>query len=397
MARRYELGLAKGYVSDWTVQDALREFTQNGIDQETVVAGNTFSIAYDKERAELRMKNRRSVLEKSTLLLGCTSKADDAQTIGKFGEGYKLAVLVLLRNGYDVCIENYGAREVWNFKFSKLKKYDKVESLVVDIDTKHVWQKVPDDDLTVVVTGISEEDMEAYNERRLNPYCDGINTSLGKILLDPDMSGKIYVNGLFVTKKDDYAYGYDLKPEYIVIGRDRNLLDSWDLSSVTKEMWLESGETDRILKMVDTEAADVQHLRYSWNTRKLPAGGYVSDTNDFRANQSRFADSLWENIKEKNGGEVIIARDNDDKTLLEKRFGKKAIVVSPLVYSTVTSCSEDYQDFQDRYEEEVDKAEEEELTTTGKIWKWAYEYDVEAYKVEELLNILDSDGILEDE
>lgn len=50
MVKRYELGLAKGYVSNWTIQDALREFIQNGIDQERTSEGNVFSISYDSEK-----------------------------------------------------------------------------------------------------------------------------------------------------------------------------------------------------------------------------------------------------------------------------------------------------------------------------------------------------------
>ena len=127
MTKRFELGLAKDYISDWTVSNAIREFMQNAIDQANGRPDNAYSVEYNEDLQELRIANKASVLEKSTLLLGTTTKGVD--DIGGFGEGYKLACLVMLRNGIKVSFENYGAREIWNFKFSKLKKYDYVEML----------------------------------------------------------------------------------------------------------------------------------------------------------------------------------------------------------------------------------------------------------------------------
>ena len=128
MTKRFELGLARDYISDWTVLNAIREFMQNAIDQANICPDNAYSVEYDEDLKEMRIANKASVLEKSTLLLGTTTKG--VNDIGGFGEGYKLACLVMLINGIKVRFENYGKREIWNFKFAKLKKYDYAESLV---------------------------------------------------------------------------------------------------------------------------------------------------------------------------------------------------------------------------------------------------------------------------
>lgn len=95
----YELTLTPNYVSDWNFNDALRELIQNGTDQEVLDPDNEFQIDYSQKEKVLRLKNRKSVLKINTLLLGRSSKANNEDTVGQFGEGYKIAALVLNRLG----------------------------------------------------------------------------------------------------------------------------------------------------------------------------------------------------------------------------------------------------------------------------------------------------------
>lgn len=84
----YELTLTPNYVSDWNFNDALRELIQNGTDQEVLDPDNEFQIDYSQKEKVLRLKNRKSVLKINTLLLGRSSKANNEDTVGQFGEGY---------------------------------------------------------------------------------------------------------------------------------------------------------------------------------------------------------------------------------------------------------------------------------------------------------------------
>jgi orotate phosphoribosyltransferase-like protein len=102
----YELTLTPNYVSDWNFNDALRELIQNGTDQEVLDPDNEFQIDYSPKEKVLRLKNRKSVLKINTLLLGRSSKANNEDTVGQFGEGYKIAALVLNRLGKTFTIYN---------------------------------------------------------------------------------------------------------------------------------------------------------------------------------------------------------------------------------------------------------------------------------------------------
>ena len=105
-AKCYELTLTPNYVSDWTFNDALRELIQNGTDQEVLDKENKFQIIYNGKEKTLRLVNQKSVLKINTLLLGRSSKANNEDTVGQFGEGYKIAALVLNRLGKTFTIYN---------------------------------------------------------------------------------------------------------------------------------------------------------------------------------------------------------------------------------------------------------------------------------------------------
>ena len=71
---RFELGMSVNYAKAWNVEDAVREFFQNAIDEEKENPENKMSFNYDKENQILTIGNKKSVLTPKTLLLGVSSK-----------------------------------------------------------------------------------------------------------------------------------------------------------------------------------------------------------------------------------------------------------------------------------------------------------------------------------
>ena len=119
--RKYELTLTSSYVQDWNFPMAIRELIQNGVDQETVNPNAAFTIEYVD--GFIRFTNRNTRLRCNTLLLGRSSKQRSDETVGQFGEGYKIAALVLTRLGKPFVIHNNGKNEVWTCRFVNSQRW----------------------------------------------------------------------------------------------------------------------------------------------------------------------------------------------------------------------------------------------------------------------------------
>lgn len=261
----YELTLTPNYVSDWTFNDAIRELIQNGTDQEILDKDNKFSIDYDYKSKTLRLTNEKSKLKINTLLLGRSSKADNEDTVGQFGEGYKIAALVLNRLGNTFTIYNNECNEVWTSRFKNSKKWiEKILAFYVE--------KVPTSNtgLVIEVGNVTADEYDSLCETWIGFY-DGlekIETTYGDILLDEEMQNKIFVNGLAVSCSEDMEYGYDFKPKYITLERDRKTCDSWNAGDITSKMIAEAmldGKIDfeRVKYMVEESTDDVYHLDFN--------------------------------------------------------------------------------------------------------------------------------------
>lgn len=261
----YELTLTPNYVSDWTFNDAIRELIQNGTDQEILDKSNKFSIDYDYKSKTLRLTNTKSKLKINTLLLGRSSKADNEDTVGQFGEGYKIAALVLNRLGKTFTIYNNERGELWTSRFKNSEKWlEKILAFYVE--------KVPASNtgLVIEVGNVTADEYNSLCDTWIGFY-DGlekIETTYGDILLDEEMQNKIFVNGLAVSCSEDMEYGYDFKPKYITLERDRKTCDSWNAGDITSKMIAEAmlqGKIDfeRVKYMVEESTDDVCHLDFN--------------------------------------------------------------------------------------------------------------------------------------
>lgn len=262
---RYELTISPDYVKTWGLYQALREIFQNAVDQQSVDLDNKMSWLYSENT--LSISSKKSGLLKSSLLLGNTSKADDKTTIGKFGEGYKLALMVLLRTGYKVKIYNYKYKELWIPKIINSRRYDS-KLLVIDVK-KHVFKSVPDSDLTFVIDKISNSDFDIVRTKFLFMYKEKpsvIDTKFGSVLTDDSQKGKIYTNGLFVCncQDEEIRFGYDIKPEFLILDRDREIIDSFNFTWLTSKLWSSHNDNDFVCELIKDKAADVKFI-YNFN------------------------------------------------------------------------------------------------------------------------------------
>ena len=235
----YNLNLASSYCQHWGLWEAIREILQNGEDQFTLNNDNEISVVYDEKNQKLLISNKESILERKTLLLGCTSKDDNDNLIGKFGEGYKIALLILTKLNKKIVIKNFMKNEKWTPELKKDPKYENEKVLKVNIKS-YFFKRDRDNNLTWEINGITKEDWNFVNEKYLR-YQDLGSTfttdSGAQILFEERYRGCVYVNGLFIEKiKSNMAYGYNLMPNTIQLDRDRKTVEGFDFFYETKNI-----------------------------------------------------------------------------------------------------------------------------------------------------------------
>lgn len=371
--KKFELSMTKDYVKGWGLQDALREIVQNAIDQEVQGKGNKMGIVYEDNT--LKVSNKKSILSKKSLLLGKTTKENDDETIGQFGEGLKVALLVLNRLGKKVTIYNYGNREVWTSKFVKSRRYEGEEVLTIFVDTEFVWKKVPNENLTIVIEDISEMDYFELKKRTLYLQDDMgeiLNaTEYGRILLNPNLKGKIFVNGLYVNTISELEFGYDIKPRHLKIGRDRDLVSEFDILFTTAFMWRENNGT-LLQDLINRDCKDVHYLK------STVVDGFFSESRAImESTYNEFVESYGENtipVSSQEEFDEVVELYEDAKPVILPNIRKELIVNS------------------DSYKENVEKINKKKSLSKSQkyaIWKSKYAYSLSNSALKELEEILD--------
>jgi hypothetical protein len=258
---KFQYMVTEEYVRDWRLQHALREILANGVDAEIEI-GAPLHVNHNPTKKVLLIKNDRTKLDIRALYFGGTSKAGSDRTIGQYGEGLKLALLVLARNGVSVKVHNDD--EDWKATIEP----DANGVRVLTIHTRKV--AIPTGAVEVEVSGV---DFDLWSEvrdmfLRLLPPQKTLKTNYGTILFDPDRVGKYYVRGVFISAQPRAAFGYDFAN--LTVGRDRVSFNSADAEQTIADMWSEAvTRADEVARpLFDAMRSDAQDLSgFSWLSR----------------------------------------------------------------------------------------------------------------------------------
>lgn len=266
MARtnEYILTLSKNYVSNWTPVNAIRELIQNALDSDS-------PFSYEWEEYEdgahtLTLPSERALLTAKHLILGISDKTGDHTTIGKFGEGLKLALLVLCRDGIHISIQIDD--KIWYPTFKWSAQYN-TELLTIE----EIPAEKPVSGVTVTISGLSDYQKEKVIESCLRMQKDlgeTITTHMGKIL--KDRKGKLYCNSLYICDTS-YEYSYDILPEFIELERDRQTVDYWELGKAVCKIWEATGRLDEIAEYIAQDLEDLRHMQY-YSTQSIKDACY---------------------------------------------------------------------------------------------------------------------------
>ena len=308
--KKIELSISADYVPKWGVTEAVREFFQNALDEETADSSNKMFFEYDPKDSVLKIGNKHSVLDIKTLLLGQTSKRDNSKMIGSHGEGYKVATVVLLREEKTVVFYNYCNREIWKPRIVKSRKYGGISIPTFFIENMTAWSKEPEHSLIIEISGITQNEYNAIVESNLRLQKDNGEVkkcSYGRILMDPKYTGKVFVSGLYICTDSRLEHGLDFNPSTVRIDRDRDLLNSFDVQYYASRMWEETKDKDLISKAADS---------YS--------GAYMSSYNV----PDEIKDQIAEEFINTNGAKAIPVIDQDEATRAKKKGYKPIITTS---------------------------------------------------------------------
>ncbi|TGO47412.1 hypothetical protein BCON_0279g00110 [Botryotinia convoluta] len=268
-------------------------------------------LNFDKGKGCLELCNYQSQLSRKALKMGWTDKDSKDDLSGKYGEGLKIAALVMLRDAsYQTRITASGY--YWRLKW---KTNDKtvVNCAVTKVDAKDGNKESPQNrdetqfrlpnssqDVSIkigTVYGSSGSPLtETQAKQWLDIYlyfdCSGpkeiIQTKYGAVILKKELKGRIYLKGVFWGKAPSshlYKYGYDFYRGRL--DRDKN----WNASQLPDwlmEVWGEVVKCGG--NNIDTYLDLFQNTKQNWLDIK-GASTRMSGS---------VAKSLWNRLQEKN-------------------------------------------------------------------------------------------------
>jgi hypothetical protein len=233
-ATRYPYLISEKYCDHWTVQMALRELIANAIDATSYTdISITWQEQPDSEMGLGCIANSSAIITKRHLLLGESDKKQE--DIGQFGEGLKLAALVLARKSRQVWVDSGSCRYTFtvddNPGFGCRTLFVEVLDLPEFTDGTKVY--------------FTAGKREVGSAKMMFRVFNGVEEIEDNIL---DASGDVYVKGVRICKMEKSFLGYDLSDKTL-INRDRTMVDRDKVDGAIRSM-LQQNRSSKIAENV---------------------------------------------------------------------------------------------------------------------------------------------------
>jgi hypothetical protein len=209
------------YVPQWGAWEVVREVATNALDSDP-----GFAMGLNGDGA-LVIKSKGNSLAVRHLLFGVSEKGSP-DAISQFGEGLKLALLVLTRMGLTAHVCS-GGRHIWNEPAEM--EGERVFKLAWTNNVKDAGQ---------TVVGIPGWPHETFEQRFIRPGDPRILHAdpFGRHILE-EATPNLYVKGVWVqggkSYSTHYAFGYDLID--VEMNRDRGVIDAWKANFEIGKIW----------------------------------------------------------------------------------------------------------------------------------------------------------------
>lgn len=295
------------YRENWSNWEAVREIVQNMMD----ASENNFTIKQTSDG--LLLKDAGTGLKKKHLLLGVSEKENNSR--GKFGEGLKLALIVLKRLGYDVIIKSNNLKITVD---TTIIEEEKCLKLLIDTTPNNV------SGTEVLIKGYNDSTFDdnfvKKNNKKVIYKCPK-----GQII--EETPTRLYVKDIFVCDLENARYSYNLRN--IQLAEDRNIPSEWDLRRCIGRVYEMVNKKQLLINLFNA----IKEGQYEHNININYINGVQSKTwvNAFKEVYGNKAvirtDDEWEREATWRGAKVVTIPDNmsELKTIIDtdKQFTLK--------------------------------------------------------------------------
>jgi len=246
-------GISFDYVQNWGYKEAVREIMQNFIDY------GDYKID-DKIAESVTVINNYQPEGYEFLKVGFSQKHNE-NSVGKYGEGLKMALLVM--NRLDICVAiRIGTNDGQLTSFYPVSYNDPYLGDCFGI--KVVKETVFSPTAYFKVTFDKTDEYAEMAQYFIKHDSDIIfESDKGSIVDMP--AGNIYVGGILVTNYPDIPRSYNLHPKDIDLGRDRDFPSTMDIEySCSKIFQAYCIEKDELLKHSSKEVQYMTELPISF-------------------------------------------------------------------------------------------------------------------------------------
>jgi len=217
-----DYNISPEYLSHWTKEDALREIIQNFLDygEHDVVRENYIILSNEYEPENLNF-----------LSVGVSRKHSN-KAIGKYGEGLKMALMILAREDIPCFILAAGYKITPLFREGPTGK-----GFSVSLEEFYT-------------TGFNF--CMQYNEDEFNDFYDNKIVKKDEVIFTHEpygsivnkKSGDIFCGGLFVANIKKIKKSYNFNPEQLNLDRDRKTASSVDVNWAASYINAQQGKTE---------------------------------------------------------------------------------------------------------------------------------------------------------
>ena len=247
-----DFNMSRDYCSDWTALEAIREIAQNAIDTRAVAM-------YQADDYNISIITAGISLKPEHFTVGVSQKGFNA--IGQYGEGFKIAMLVLTRLGLNPVIKT--GNMVVTGTFSN-HEFTGVETFCMHIETQDYYEDRVDFQCMTGDTDLVEL------ARKITVFAAKPLGIVTNVVVLEDRPGAVYVNGLHVCDKS-LTHGYNFPPAMVTLNRDRNMTEGETYHIGKYYAACGEGKASLIFQLIEANANDVSCLGYFTLNSKLAA------------------------------------------------------------------------------------------------------------------------------